>query len=106
MREQHDVEREVQDDARQQAVVEVEQAEADRRDDQLDRPRVGRLVRIRRMPAPKTSACTTNPTTRKRRRWPKRSPISAAPAIGTARNSASSQKPAWKELAIAESHGA
>ena len=39
-------------------------------------------------------------------RWPRRSPMSAAPAIGTARNSASSQKPAWNELAIADSHGA
>ena len=48
-REPDDVEREVQDDAGQQAEVEVEQAEADRRDDQLDRPRVRRLRRIRRV---------------------------------------------------------
>ena len=48
-REPDDVEREVQDDAGQQAEVEVEQAEPDRRDDQLDRPRERRLRRIRRV---------------------------------------------------------
>ena len=51
-REPDDVEREVQDDAGQQAEVEVEQPEADRREDQLDRPREGRLrsdtARVRR----------------------------------------------------------
>ena len=31
--------------------------------------------------------------------------MSAAPAIGTARKSASSQNPAWNDLAIAENHG-
>ena len=49
--EQHDVERVVQDDAWQQAVVKVEQAEADRGEDQLHRPCVRRLGRILRMPA-------------------------------------------------------
>ena len=39
------------------------------------------------------------------RRPPKWSPMSAAPASGTARNSASSQKPAWSDGAIAASHG-
>ena len=42
-REPDDVEREVQDDPGQQPEVEVEQAEPDRRNDQLDRPRVRRL---------------------------------------------------------------
>ena len=48
-REQHDVERVVQDDAWQQAEGEVEQAEPDRRDDQLDRPGVRRLRRVGRV---------------------------------------------------------
>ena len=41
----------------------------------------------------------------KSRRCPRYWPISAAPAIGTARNRLSSQKPAWSELAIADNHG-
>jgi hypothetical protein len=49
---------------------------------------------------------TTNARTRKSPRLPKRSPMRAAPASGTARNSASSQNPAWNELAMADSHGA
>ena len=42
-REQHDVERVVQDDCRQEAVVEVEQTEANRREEQFHRPCVRRL---------------------------------------------------------------
>ena len=51
-------------------------------------------------------AWTMKAITRNSRRLPKRSPISAAPASGTARNRHSSQNPAWNELAIAESQGA
>ena len=88
-REPDDVEGEVQDDAGQQAEVEVQQPEANRRDDQLDRPRVRRLVRdTARARRRRPTACTTKPITMNRRRWPNRSPMSAAPAIGTARNSA------------------
>ena len=38
-------------------------------------------------------------------RLPSLSPINAAPASGTARNSDSSHMPAWSEGATADSHG-
>src|SRR5438874_99170 len=56
-------------------------------------------------PAPNTIACTTNAITIQSRRLPSRSPMRAAPAIGTARNIDSSQKPAWNERAMAVNHG-
>ena len=52
-REPDDVEGKVQDDAGEQAEVEVEQPEADRRDDQLDGPGEGGLRWIRRVPCAK-----------------------------------------------------
>ena len=44
-----DVEGEVEDDAREQSEIEVEEAEANRRDDELDRPGERRLIRIGRV---------------------------------------------------------
>ena len=44
-----DVEGEVEDDAREQPEIEVEEAEANRRDDELDRPGERRLIRIGRV---------------------------------------------------------
>ena len=52
-REPDHVEGEVQDDAGQESEVDVEEAESDRRDDELDGPRKRRLVRIRRVPGAK-----------------------------------------------------